>query len=298
MAASPAVVERQPALTALALIGNICLFNRRRGPVLLPLLHENSRFSFMPSLTPWASGLARLTSRTCSRLVMAFALLVSLAPNVIAAEDPFESVNRAVFSFNDAADRWVVRPVAKGYDSITPTPVRLGVNNFFNNVLDANAGLNALLQGRVEFGVDNLSRFAVNTTLGLLGLFDVASGMGIPRYQTDFGHTLAIWGTPQGPYLVLPLLGPRTARSGVGTVVDGYATPLTGIDSSNAEWGLRTLQIVDLRAGLLGADRLLSGDRYIFFRDAYLQQRAVLTQDGQAVDDFSEFDDDWEADDL
>ena len=178
-----------------------------------------------------------------------------------------------------------------------PAPARRGINNFFSNFIDANAALNAFLQGRVRYGADNLGRFLINSSLGFLGFFDVASDMGIPRYQTDFGHTLAVWGAPTGPFVVLPLLGPRTLRSGVGTVVDGYANPVTQIEN-DVQWGLRTLEIVDLRAGLLGADRLMSGDRYIFFRDAYLQQRAALTSDGQAQDNFSEFDDAWEADDL
>ena len=238
------------------------------------------------------------TSKQRRTLVAGLIALFGFVVPAQAEDDPFESVNRSVFEFNDAADRFVLRPVAQGYDAVMPTVARQGVNNVFSNFLDANAALNALLQGRVEYGFDNLGRVLFNTTFGILGLFDVASEMGIPRYQTDFGHTMAIWGVPRGPYVVLPLLGPRTARASVGTLVDAYASPTGQIGGQEAQWTMRAVELIDLRAGFLGTDRLISGDQYVFFRDAYLQRREALTSDGQAVDDFSEFDDSWEADDL
>lgn len=216
----------------------------------------------------------------------------------MADDDPLEPINRAVFEFNDGADRYVLRPVAQGYDAVTPTFFKAGVNNFFNNFLDVNAALNALLQGRFEYALDNTGRVVVNTTLGFFGMFDVATDMGIPQYQTDFGHTLAIWGTPRGPYVMLPLLGPSTARGAVGVAFDAYASPTGQIRQDEAEWGLRTLNLIDLRAGLLGSEQLITGDRYIFLRDAFLQRRDALVNDGKAVDNFSEFDDGWEDDDL
>ena len=231
--------------------------------------------------------------------VCCLASMVSGAQVSVASEDdPLEPINRATFEFNIQADKYLLRPVAQGYDAVTPTVVRRGVNNFFGNFLDANAALNAYLQGRVGFGWDNTLRVLANTTLGIFGLFDVATDMGIPRYQTDFGHTLALWGVPEGDYIVFPFLGPRTYRSGVGTFVDAYASPAGQINGQEAQWGLRGVELIDLRAGLLGTDRLISGDQYIFFRDAYLQRRASLVSDGQAVDSFSEFDDGWEDDDL
>ena len=213
-------------------------------------------------------------------------------------EDPLEPINRAIFEFNNHADNYVLRPVAKGYDTVTPTLVRRGVNNFFANLWDINGALNAFLQGRFRYGVDNTLRFVTNSTLGFLGVFDVASDMGILRYQTDFGHTMALWGAPEGAYVVVPLLGPRTIRSGLGTVFDAYASPTGQVGNTEDQWGLRAVELIDLRAGLLGTDQLLSGDQYIFFRDAYLQRRAALISDGQAKDSFSEFDDTWEEDDL
>ncbi len=215
-----------------------------------------------------------------------------------AEDDPFEGFNRGVYRFNNGADRYVIRPVAQGYATVMPLPARVSVNNFFSNFIDVNASLNAFLQGRFKYGFDNLGRVVVNTTLGVFGLFDVATHMEIPQYQTDFGHTLAIWGVDAGPFVMLPFLGPRTMRSSVGTVFDAYASPTGQIGGQEAQWGLRAVQLIDIRAGFLSADELLSGDEYIFLRDAYLQQRRLLTSDGNPVDDFSEFDEGWDVDDL
>ena len=229
-------------------------------------------------------------------LCLLLAGLFSTASN--AEEDPWESFNRSIYSFNNTADAYLVKPVAQGYAYIMPEVGRTGVNNFFNNLLDVNGALNGLLQGRVDQGLENVGRVIINSTIGIFGLFDVATKLGVPQYQTDFGHTLSIWGVPQGPFVMLPFLGPRTMRSGVGTAFDAYASPMGQMGNSDPAWGLRVFNIVDFRAGLLGADELLSGDQYIFLRDAYLQQRRLQISDGKLVDDFSEFDDGWEEDDL
>lgn len=229
-------------------------------------------------------------------LCLLLAGLFSTASN--AEEDPWESFNRSIYSFNNTADAYLVKPVAQGYAYIMPEVGRTGVNNFFNNLLDVNGALNGLLQGRVDQGLENVGRVIINSTIGIFGLFDVATKLGVPQYQTDFGHTLSIWGVPQGPFVMLPFLGPSTMRSGVGTAFDAYASPMGQMGNSDPAWGLRVFNIVDLRAGLLGADELLSGDQYIFLRDAYLQQRRLQISDGKLVDDFSEFDDGWEEDDL
>ena len=221
-----------------------------------------------------------------------------LGPAGHANEDPWESFNRSIYSFNNTADAYVIKPVAQGYAYLMPEIGRKGVNNFFNNLLDVNGALNGFLQGRVDRGLENVGRVIINSTVGIFGLFDVATALGVPQYQTDFGHTLSIWGVPQGPFVMVPFLGPRTVRSSVGTAFDAYASPLGQMGNSDPAWGLRVFNLVDLRAGLLGADELLSGDQYIFLRDAYLQQRRLQTSDGQLVDDFSEFDDGWEEDDL
>lgn len=232
--------------------------------------------------------------------VMVVGLLLAglLGPAGHADEDPWESFNRSIYSFNNTADAYVIKPVAQGYAYLMPEIGRKGVNNFFNNLLDVNGALNGFLQGRVDQGLENVGRVIINSTVGIFGLFDVATALGVPQYQTDFGHTLSIWGVPQGPFVMVPFLGPRTVRSSVGTAFDAYASPLGQMGNSDPAWGLRVFNLVDLRAGLLGADELLSGDQYIFLRDAYLQQRRLQTSDGQLVDDFSEFDDGWEEDDL
>jgi len=229
-------------------------------------------------------------------LCLLLAGLFSTASN--AEEDPWESFNRSIYSFNNTADAYLVKPVAQGYAYIMPEVGRKGVNNFFNNLLDVNGALNGFLQGRVDQGLENVGRVIINSTIGIFGLFDVATKLGVPQYQTDFGHTLSIWGVPQGPFVMLPFLGPSTMRSGVGTAFDAYASPMGQMGNSDPAWGLRVFNIVDLRAGLLGADELLSGDQYIFLRDAYLQQRRLQISDGKLVDNFSEFDDGWEEDDL
>jgi len=232
-------------------------------------------------------------------------LLLLLAPfNAVAQEvlepekniDPLEWFNRPMFAVNDGLDRFLVRPVAKGYDFVMPDPAQRGVGNFFANLYDFNAAINGVLQGRFKGAAQGGGRFLVNSTIGVLGLFDVATSMGIRPYRTDFGHTLAIWGVPAGPYVMVPLFGPRTFRSGTGTIVDTYASVPTYIDNvpvRNSIWGL---ELVDGRARLLSADELISGDRYIFVRDAYLQQREAFVNDGEVVDEFSDFGDEWEED--
>lgn len=211
-------------------------------------------------------------------------------------KDPLESVNRAIFEFNNDLDTYFLRPVAKGYHFVMPDFAEQGVGNFFANLYDANAAVNALLQGRMGNAARVSGRFLVNSTLGVLGFFDVATRTGLTPYNTDFGHTLAIWGVPEGPYLMVPLLGPRTMRSGTGSMVDVYASPQSYVDNVRLRNSLYGLEIIDSRARLLDAEDLISGDRYIFVRDAYLQQREVLVNDGKVQDDFSDFGDDglWE----
>jgi phospholipid-binding lipoprotein MlaA len=210
--------------------------------------------------------------------------------------DPFESFNRAVFVFNERLDQYFMKPVAKGYHYVTPDFIEQIIGNVFGNLYDANASLNSLLQWRLGEAATDGGRFLVNSTLGLAGMFDVASRMGMERYATDFGHTLAVWGVPTGPYLMVPLFGPRTVRSGTGSVVDIYGSPQTYIDNVRLRNSLFGLELVDTRARLLDAEELMSGDRYIFVRDVYLQQREALVNGGEVQDSFSDFGEDgaWE----
>ena len=211
--------------------------------------------------------------------------------------DPLESINRPIYALNNGLDRFLIRPLAQTYHIVMPDIGERGVGNFFANLYDANAAFNALLQWRLEGAAQSGGRFLVNSTAGFLGLVDVATPIGIRPYRTDFGHTLTIWGFESGPYIMVPFFGPRTIRSGTGTIVDLYASPQILIDDVRLRNTLFGLELIDARARFLKAEELMSGDRYIFVRDAYLQQRDFFVNDGVVEDNFSDFDDGgWEDD--
>lgn len=230
-----------------------------------------------------------------SALLLGFLILISLCTGCATAQssgeernpDPFEPVNRAIFGFNDGLDHYFLAPVAKGYRWITPGFVERGVRNFIANLYDANGAFNAVLQARFPEAARSSGRFLVNSTVGMLGTVDVASEMGITPYRTDFGHTLAIWGFESGPYVMVPFLGPRTVRSGTGFMVDTVASVQWQMDATTRN-AIFALEIIDTRAALIGADELITGDRYLFIRDAYLQQREYFVNDGVVDDAFSD----------
>ena len=200
--------------------------------------------------------------------------------------DPLESVNRPIFAFNDKLDRFILRPIAVGYDTISPDFIQRGVGNIFSNTADFTTSLNRILQGDFVKATSSGGRFLVNSTLGFLGIFDVASAMGINEEKTDFGQTLSVWGFSSGPYLMVPMFGPRTVRSGAGTIVDSLSSVEKQIDNvplRNSVWGIK---VIDGRAELLKADDLITGDRYIFVRDAYLQRRRALESGDIVIDNF------------
>jgi phospholipid-binding lipoprotein MlaA len=191
-------------------------------------------------------------------------------------QDPLEPWNRGVYKFNDVIDTNVLKPVATTYTNVTPEPVRRGVGNFFNNIRDVWSSANAALQLRPQEAVENLFRVGVNTFLGLGGVLDVATELGIPRTRLDFGQTLGRWGVPSGPYLVLPLLGPSSVRDATGTGVQFRVNEYTAFDDSSLQTSLTVLEVVDTRAGLLRAGAMLNEaaiDKYSFMRDFYLQRR-------------------------
>lgn len=208
--------------------------------------------------------------------------------------DPFEPVNRQIYKFNDAADRFVLRPVAKGYDFVTPDPVQTGIGNFFDNITYPVTIVNSFLQGKVSQGFSDTGRFLVNSTLGLLGFFDVATDLGLERHQEDFGQTFAKWGAPPGPYIVVPLFGPYTARSGIGQLANLQVNPLVQYNNTSVRDKALLLWAVDTRASLIGPDELVreAFDPYLFVRDAYLQNREFLVNDGDVrANADGEFDD-------
>lgn len=198
--------------------------------------------------------------------------------------DPFESYNRAMFAFNQATDRAVFKPVAKAYRAVLPGPVVTGIGNFFSNLNDVVVLFNDLLQFKLQQAAMDSSRIVFNTTFGILGLFDVASSMELPKHYEDLGQTLGVWGFSEGYYIVLPFLGPSTVRDSVGLVGDFYTDPVTwATDSETVQWSLWGLTFIDQRARLLRIERALADsqiDPYTFQRGAYLQQRRNLVYDG------------------
>ncbi|WP_349573352.1 MlaA family lipoprotein [Azotobacter salinestris] len=205
----------------------------------------------------------------------------------VAEEDPWEGVNRAIFRFNDTLDSYFLKPVAQGYQKITPQFLEDGVHNVYRNMGDVGNLANDLLQAKFhDAGVDS-SRLLLNSTLGVLGFFDVATKMGLDRNDEDFGQTLGAWGVQSGPYVVLPFFGPSTVRDAGGLVVDSYTKPYPYMDDDirtrNIMFGLN---VVDTRASLLSAEKLITGDKYVFIRNAYLQNREFKVQDGNVEDDF------------
>lgn len=198
--------------------------------------------------------------------------------------DPFESFNRASFAFNDAVDGAVLKPVAKGYVAVTPGFVRTGVSNAFNNVSDVKSAVNNLLQGNPGRALSDTGRVLANTFLGIFGLWDVASPMGLQKYDEDFGQTLGKWGVGSGPYLVLPLLGPSTVRDSVARIPSRYVEYQFYVDHPRTANALFITDLINTRANLLPAEETLNTaalDKYTFLRDAYLQRRLRQVHDGK-----------------
>ncbi|ANB02701.1 VacJ family lipoprotein [Ectothiorhodospira sp. BSL-9] len=201
--------------------------------------------------------------------------------------DPWESYNRAMFQFNDAVDRAVLKPVAQGYDKVTPQPVRTGIGNFFSNLGDVHNMANNALQFKFHDAASDLTRLIMNTSFGVFGLFDVATPMGLEKSNEDFGQTLGSWGVPSGPYFVVPFRGPSTVRDAPAEIVDARIHPLYYHDDVAQRNVLVGLRLVDIRAGLLPTERALEGmamDRYMAIRNAYLDRREYLVTDGAPSD--------------
>jgi phospholipid-binding lipoprotein MlaA len=197
--------------------------------------------------------------------------------------DPFEGFNRGVYRFNETFDDYLAKPVATVYRKALHAEIRNRVSNFFANIQDIMIGANNLLQGKFEDGVNDWARFAFNSTFGLLGIHDVASEWGLEKHNEDFGQTFGRWGAPPGPYLILPFLGSSTVRDTAGTALDWTFAPLTEVRPIDLRNTLYGLYLVNTRADLLDASRLLEEaalDRYVFQRDAYLQRRRSLIYDG------------------
>ncbi|WPC03516.1 VacJ family lipoprotein [Pseudomonas benzenivorans] len=220
------------------------------------------------------------------RLVLCAGLALLPVAAQAAEEDPWEGFNRAIFRFNDTLDTYALKPLAQGYQTVTPDFIEDGVHNVFGNLGDVGNLANDLLQGKFhDAGVDT-GRVIFNTTFGLLGFFDVATQMGLQRNDEDFGQTLGVWGLGNGPYIVLPLLGPSTVRDATGKIPDAYLEPYPYMGHVPTRNLTRGVDVIDTRASLLSAEKLISGDKYLFVRNAYLQNREFRMRDGEVEDDF------------
>jgi phospholipid-binding lipoprotein MlaA len=210
--------------------------------------------------------------------------------------DPIEPVNRGIFWFNDELDIYVFEPIAKFYKDNMPRPIRTGIGNFFNNLRYPSYLVSDVIQGKFSQAVDHTGRFLVNSTIGVVGLMDVATDMGLPDHEEDFALALAYHGVPAGPYLVIPFLGPSNVRDGIGLVVDGFLNPISWIGYSNASNSTKialtssavAVKYIHTRAGLIQAVEAAkesSVDYYLFLQGAYYQHRQGLLTDGADVDD-------------
>jgi len=203
--------------------------------------------------------------------------------------DPLEPINRFTFAVNLKADEWAIKPVAQAYTAVIPKPVRSGVRNVFGNIADLWTSANNLLQGKVREARTDATRVAINSTVGVVGLFDFASDWGYEKHKEDFGQTLGAWGVPAGPYLVLPLLGPSTLRDSVANFgVDVQASPFRYLADPGARNSITAVRLTDSRSRLLDREKALQGialDQYLFVRDAYLQRRQAQVLDGRSSED-------------
>ncbi|MCF6282946.1 MAG: VacJ family lipoprotein [Candidatus Polarisedimenticolaceae bacterium] len=244
------------------------------------------------------------------KLLLLTALLLltgcaSIPSNTGVVSDPWEPYNRTVDDFNEGFDQHIGIPVAEGYQVVTPDVVDHGVSNFFANLLDVNSAVNNLLQLKVDRSLSDIARVMINSTVGLLGFFDVASDLNLQSYKEDFGQTLGYWGVGSGPYFVLPFLGPSSVRDTIGLVADVMINPLTLVNLTMTESAAVTsVYYIDQRADLLEAVDLIKEaaiDPYAFMRDSYLQKRRSLVYDGDPPmsdedelmmdDDFDDFED-------
>lgn len=222
---------------------------------------------------------------TC-RALLAAGLLVTVGTAVAEGNprDPYEGFNRSMFAVNEVVDKYAAKPVAQAYDRVTPLPVKAAVGNFFGNTGELWVGVNSALQGKfADAGVD-FGRLLINSTIGIFGLFDVASELGLERHDEDFGQTLAVWGVGDGGFVYLPALGPRTLRDTAGWGVDFAADPVRYFDPTGVRDGATIVRFVDIRASLLPSDKVVEEaalDKYAYIRDAYMQRRRSQIYDGR-----------------
>jgi phospholipid-binding lipoprotein MlaA len=238
--------------------------------------------------------------RRCSKLLLATLItgLAACASNQATEEDPYEKFNRSMFAVNRFGDKILYKPFGTAYKAALPSFARKGVNNFFDNLTTPRSSLNNFLQGKPGRGFSELARFMFNSTLGVGGLFDIAAAGDLERYDEDFSQTLAVWGVPEGPYLVIPIWGPRSALATAALPVDFTTDLLREFRNTGTRDKLYILRLIDTRSRLLTTEALLdkAQDPYIAFREAYLQNRQFNIYDGDPPvdEDFYYFEDEVE----
>ena len=222
-------------------------------------------------------------------------LLILLLSFPISGEeinDPFEDLNRDIFVFNEKLDEKLLKPAALTYRKVTPQFARTGVTNFFNNLEEIDTTINQVLQGEIKYAFNDAGRFVINSTIGLFGLIDVASKMGLEKHEEDFGQTLGVWGFDSGPYIMIPFLGPSNPRDLLSRPISSFLSGTFAMEDSDVKITLVGIDALETRERLLDAETLIIGDKYIFVKDAYIQSREYEINNGSTEDD--EFLDDME----
>jgi phospholipid-binding lipoprotein MlaA len=200
-------------------------------------------------------------------------------------DDPFEDLNRDIFIFNEKLDEKLLKPAALTYRKVTPQFARTGVTNFFNNLEEIDTTINQVLQGEIKYAFNDASRFVINSTIGLLGLIDVASKMGLERHEEDFGQTLGVWGFNSGPYIMIPFLGPSNPRDLLSRPISSFLSGTFAMEDNDVKLTLIGIDALETRERLLDAETLIIGDKYIFVKDAYVQSREYEINNGSTVND-------------
>ena len=218
-------------------------------------------------------------------LIFSFSLL-SLAEEQSEQIDPFENINRVVFNVSDDIDRYLLRPAAEIYSDYTPYIVKTGISNVFSNLSEVDTAVNQALQGKLLLSLQDTSRFLINSTVGVAGIFDIASEFGLERHDEDFGQTLGYWGVESGPYIFVPFIGPSTLRDIFAKPVSWFLSGNFSISDTEASIILNGLDVIETRERLLIAENLIIGDKYEFVKEAYLQSREYLVFDGVVEDEF------------
>ena len=198
--------------------------------------------------------------------------------------DPYENLNRKTYEFNENLDEKIAKPIAEFYSKFPP-PIKNGVTNFFNNLEEVDTFINQLLQGKPKESLNDLTRFIINSTIGLVGFIDVASKIGLERHEEDFGQTLGVWGVGQGPYIMLPVLGPSTLRDTLSRPVSSFLSVTFHMTETDVNIALKSIDAIETRERLLEVESLLSGDKYSFVKDAYIQSINYEVKDGIDVED-------------